>query len=140
MKFYFAGSIRGGREKVYTYIKINDLLKKYGTVLDEHVANINVNEMEQGLTSTEIYNRDINWINECDILVAEVSVPSLGVGYEIAYAEKLGKRIICLYDENINVSAMITGNKKIKFIKYNNEDNLLKELEELLRNNNSTTS
>ena len=43
MKFYFAGAIRGGREKLDIYMKINELLEQYGEILDKHVANPNVN-------------------------------------------------------------------------------------------------
>ena len=133
MKFYFAGAIRGGRDKVDVYIEINKLLEKYGRVLDQHVANPNVFNMEQDFTAEEIYIRDINWIKECDILVAEVSTPSLGVGYEIAYAERLGKRIICIYDESIKISAMISGNKNYEFIKYKDLNELLLQLEEKIK-------
>ena len=132
MKFYFAGAIRGGREKLDIYIKINELLEKYGEVLDKHVANPNVDTMEKNNSLEEIYNRDINWISECDVLIAEVSTPSLGVGYEISYAEKLGKRIICIYDESIKISAMIGGNKYFEIIKYKDSDELLSKLEEKL--------
>ena len=75
MKFYFAGAIRGGREKVQTFITINELLKKYGTILDEHVANPNVTVIEQNNSVSDIYNRDIKWIKDCDMVVAEVSTP-----------------------------------------------------------------
>ena len=134
-KFYFAGSIRGGREKVDTFIKINELLEKHGEVLDKHVANPNVGQLEQNLTETEIYKRDIAWLNECDIVVAEVTTPSLGVGYEIAYAEKLGKKIICLYDKSINLSAMIRGDENLKVIPYETDEELLGELENALKTN-----
>lgn len=133
MKFYFAGAIRGGRERLDIYIKINELLEKYGIVLDKHVANPKVDELEMDSTLEEIYLRDINWIKECDILVAEVSTPSLGVGYEIAYAENLGKRIICVYDVTINISAMIGGNKNFTLIEYKDSNDLLSKLEQLLK-------
>ena len=133
MKFYFAGAIRGGREKLDIYMKINELLEQYGEILDKHVANPNVNNMEKNNSLEEIYNRDINWINECDVLVAEVSTPSLGVGYEISYAESLGKRIICTYDESVNISAMIGGNKKFELIKYKDSADLLSKLDDKLK-------
>ena len=129
MKFYFAGAIRAGREKLDIYIKINELLEKYGEILDKHVANPNVNIMEKNNSLEEIYNRDVKWIEECDIVVAEVSTPSLGVGYEISYAENLGKRIICICDENINLSAMIGGNKYFELIKYKDANDLVSKLE-----------
>ena len=133
MKFYFAGAIRGGRDKVDVYIKINELLEKYGEVLDKHVANPNVFELEKDVTMKERYERDIKWIKECDIVVAEVSTPSLGVGYEISYAERLDKRVICIYDESITVSAMISGNDYVELIAYKDIDDLLSQLETKLK-------
>lgn len=128
LKIYFGGSIKGGRSKVEDYKKIVDYLKTVGTVLDEHVAAPNLKSTGETIGPVEIYKRDVNWINECDILIAEVTVPSLGVGYEIGYAESLNKKIICLYQANENLSAMIKGNENITQISYNNIDELLTEL------------
>lgn len=133
MKFYFAGSIRGGREKVATYIEINKILEKYGTILDKHVASLKVTELEKDNTDEEIYLRDIAWIKECDLLVAEVSVASLGVGYEIAFAEKLNKKVICIVDVTANISGMINGNKNLDLIKYKNNEELIIKLESKLK-------
>lgn len=128
LKIYFGGSIKGGRSKVEDYKKIVDYLKTVGTVLDEHVADSNLKSTGETIGPVEIYKRDVNWINKCDILIAEVTVPSLGVGYEIGYAESLNKKIICLYQANENLSAMIKGNENITQISYNNIDELLTEL------------
>lgn len=128
LKIYFGGSIKGGRSKVEDYKKIVDYLKTIGTVLDEHVADPNLQSSDESITSTEIYNRDVSWINECDILIAEVTVPSLGVGYEIGYAESLNKRIICLYQNDESISAMIKGNNSITHISYDDVDELLTKL------------
>ncbi|CDB28968.1 nucleoside 2-deoxyribosyltransferase [Firmicutes bacterium CAG:582] len=128
LKIYFGGSIKGGRSKVEDYKKIVDYLKTIGTVLDEHVADPNLQSSGESITSTEIYNRDVSWINECDILIAEVTVPSLGVGYEIGYAESLNKRIICLYQNDESISAMIKGNNSITHISYDDVDELLTKL------------
>ena len=135
MKFYFAGAIRGGRERVDIYLKINELLEKYGEVIDKHVASPNVFELETGLTQEDKYNRDVKWIKECDILVAEVSTPSLGVGYEVGYAEKLGKRVICICDKEVKLSCMINGNTYNELIIYQDVDDLLSQLEAKLKEN-----
>lgn len=132
MKIYFAGSIRGGREKVQDYIKIVNELKKYGKVLTEHVANPDLSASGEDMTPQEIYERDRKWLEECDIVFAEISLPSLGVGYEIAYAEKLGKKVICMYEQNKNVSGMIRGNKNFEMITYTKVDELLEEIRKIL--------
>ena len=53
-------------------------------------------------------------------MVAEVSILSIGVGYEIGYADAMEKRVICLYDLNSEkqLSAMIRGNSKIEILEY----------------------
>ena len=75
----------------------------------------------------------MKWLAESDLLVAEVSMPSLGVGYELGVAEKLGKRVICLYDNKSDksLSAMIGGNSNFKIVRYNTIDEVL----EYLKNN-----
>ena len=121
MKIYFAGSIRGGRDDRALYLKIIEHLRQYGTVLTEHVGNPELSSYgEQGSSDNWIYDRDMSWIHEANVLVAEVSTPSLGVGYEIGKAEGLGKKILCLYrqEPNKRLSAMISGNSKVTIKEY----------------------
>ncbi len=138
MKIYFAGSIRGGRNDSEKYFKIINHLKKHGDVLTEHIGSKNINELgEQHLSSEEIYNRDLNWLEEADIVIGEVSVPSLGVGYEIAKAEKLEKKILCIVqklEEGKEISAMIGGNKKILLKEYSDLAELFKIIDDFLIN------
>ena len=111
MKIYFSVAIRGGRSLQATYQIINEYLQENEyTVLTHHVASANVVEIEETMSDTEIYTQDIKWLDECDVLIAEVSVPSLGVGYEIAYTLGLGKPVLGVYEENRDISAMIAGN------------------------------
>ncbi len=120
MKIFFAGSIRGGREDMALYAEIITLLSKYGKVLTEHIGDQKLTIMgEAGLTRA-IRERDIKWLNESDVVVAEVTSPSLGVGYEIAKAEEMGKMILCLYRpiEGKSISAMISGSDKLALKKY----------------------
>lgn len=121
MKIYFAGSIRGGRGDKELYLEIINLLKNYGEVLTEHIGNQSLTEFgEVGITDEEIYERDMAWLRSADMLVAEVTIISLGVGYEIAYAETLGKKIICLYreTEGKRLSGMLSGNKNLMIQTY----------------------
>jgi len=121
MKIYFAGSISGGRQDQDLYLGIINILKKYGEVLTEHVGNKELSSYgNTHMTDEEIYTQDTNWIREADIVIAEVTTTSLGVGYEIAYAESLNKRIILLYREQDNkrLSAMLKGNQKLEIVIY----------------------
>ncbi|MEX1014904.1 MAG: nucleoside 2-deoxyribosyltransferase, partial [Candidatus Paceibacterota bacterium] len=81
MKIYFAGSIRGGRDDKDLYFEIIKLLGNYGEVLTEHIGDSNLSVSKEGDSGDRyIYNRDMIWLNEADIVIAEVTTPSLGVG------------------------------------------------------------
>jgi 2'-deoxynucleoside 5'-phosphate N-hydrolase len=131
MKIYFAGSIRGGRDDKALYAKIISVLGKYGTVLTEHVGNSDLTERGEDGSSEDIFKRDMSLLEKADCIVAEVTTPSLGVGYELRVAETLGKAILCLFRESAgkNLSAMIAGNKKIKTAYYENLEEIPKILE-----------
>jgi nucleoside 2-deoxyribosyltransferase len=111
MNIYFACSITGGRLDESHYQKIVDFLIIQGhEVPTASLANEEVILLEGVIEAADVYHRDTVWIQGCDLLIAEVSTPSHGVGYEIGYALHLGKPVICLHRENSTVSKMITGN------------------------------
>ncbi len=120
MNIYFAGSIRGGREDLELYQAIVELLQAYGTVLTEHVGNNAITAVGENHEDAEIFRRDIEWLKQADVMVAEVTQPSLGVGYEIGQAEAMGKRILCLYRSlpGKYLSAMIGGNPNLRVEEY----------------------
>jgi nucleoside 2-deoxyribosyltransferase len=111
LKIYFAASIRGGRDESKTYKKIVKYLKKDNQVLTEHVGDTQLDDQgEIDLSDKEIRDRDIAWLEEADLVIADTTVPSLGVGYELAYAEMIKKPVIILHNEDKSqLSAMITG-------------------------------
>jgi len=138
MKIYFAGSIRGGREDVQLYSFIIKHLGKYGEVLTEHVADVNLLVKGEGvLTDMEIHDRDIDWLMQSDILIAEVTVASLGVGYEIRAAIEMKKKILCLYRPHIgkDLSAMISGCPEITICKYNQLDKAFEIIDDFFQKN-----
>ena len=111
MNIYFACSITGGREFEAAYQEIVAALMADGhEIPTSHLVQSNVVENERELTPHAVYERDANWIKNCDMLIAEVSVPSHGVGYEIGFALNIGKPVLCLHQKDRRVSKMITGN------------------------------
>lgn len=111
MNIYFACSITGGREFETVYQQIVAELSADGhEIPTSHLAQTEFMENERMLTPQYVYERDVNWIKNCDALIAEVSVPSHGVGYEIAFALGIGKPVLCIYQQGRKVSKMITGN------------------------------
>lgn len=112
MKIYFAGSIRGGREDAALYFKIIDYLKLFGEVLTEHIGDPSLTSAgNDGPSDKFIHDRDLDWLNASDVIVAEVTTVSMGVGYEIGRAVESGKKVLCLFrpDSGKNLSAMISG-------------------------------
>ncbi len=136
MNIYVSGSIYGGTEKIETYKVMIEELEKYGVVVDKQIADPNTIANEEFQTDDEIYRDLENKLINADIVFAEVTIPSLGVGYELGYADKLGKKIIAIYDETYTkkVSTMIRGNKRIKLIPYTDIEEILENLENLLKN------
>ena len=121
MKIYFAGSIRGGRNEEEIYFKIINYLANFGEVVTEHVGHKNIEKDEIKKSDQYIFERDVSWLKTSDIMVADVTVPSLGVGYEIGFSETLGIPILCLYNpkNKKSLSAMISGNKNLVWKEYN---------------------
>lgn len=119
MNVYFSGSIAGGRDNLAVFQYIVGQLQAAGhTVPSAHVADPHVLSNEAQLTERDIFERDVAWVRNCDALVAEVSTPSLGVGYEIALAVQWGKPVLCLYREGLFISRMITGNPYVQIRTY----------------------
>ena len=135
MKIYFAGAIRGGRDDKRLYLEIINYLKEYGEVLTEHVGNQSINTLgENDNKDNFIYKRDMEWLRKCDFVIAEVTTPSLGVGYEIGRAIQFNKKVICLYrnTQDKRLSAMISGNKNLKIINYKDFEDLKEKINFLL--------
>lgn len=126
LKIYFAGSIRGGRVDAELYNRLIRYLKKYGDVLTEHVGAKDLSLVEQGRKRDAlIYNQDTAWLRESDILIAECTCPSLGVGYELAYAERYGIPCHIFYDKTKTaLSAMLTGDSYYNIHPYKNENEI----------------
>ncbi|XP_052782350.1 2'-deoxynucleoside 5'-phosphate N-hydrolase 1-like [Mya arenaria] len=110
MKIYFCGSITSGRQDVDIYARLIEELRKYGRILTEHVGIKDAAKMPTW-SNKEVLQKSLQWLRECDVLVAEVTQPSLGVGYEIGRAAELGKTILCLYrpSPDRKLTDMLTG-------------------------------
>jgi 2'-deoxynucleoside 5'-phosphate N-hydrolase len=111
MNVYFSCSLTGGRQDEAAYAAIVSYLIEQGhQVPTAHLASPDVMALERVVNPQEVFHRDIAWIGACHAVIAEVSTPSHGVGYEIAYALREGKPVLCCYDQRATVSKMILGN------------------------------
>jgi nucleoside 2-deoxyribosyltransferase len=137
VRIYFAGSIRAGRDDVPTYHALIEHLKQYGEVLTEHVGDYSLSLYGQShLTDEFIHDRDVDWLRSADVVVAEVTTPRLGVGYEIGTAVQDKIPVVALYrGDRSGVSAMIAGSPGVTTYQYGELSEALaainKELAEL---------
>ncbi len=135
MNIYFSCSITGGRNDQKNYQAIVSALIAAGHVVPTAIlADPHILDYEAATSAVEVYQRDIDWLNECDAVVAEISTPSHGVGYEIAYALKKDKPVICGYQHGKRVSKMLSGNThpRITLIEYQNIHMFIEQLMMLL--------
>ncbi len=133
-KIYFAGSIRGGRSDASLYQRIIEYIQRTDIVLTEHVGRPELNLFEQGRNKDHnIYEQDTGWLRESDLVVAECTCPSLGVGYELAFAEKLGIPCHIFYDRTkCQLSAMLTGNPYFQIHPYEDEKEIYNTLNHII--------
>jgi len=110
MDLYFSCSLTGGRQDQPVYAALVAHLERLGhCVLTAHLAAPSVMADDAGHSETAVYDRDTAWLRQSEAVIAEVSTPSHGVGYEIAYALERGKPVLCLAREGVRVSKMLTG-------------------------------
>jgi len=134
-KIYFAGSIRGGRVDADLYNRIISYIQRTDIVLTEHVGGSNLCLEEQGFArDSKIYNQDTAWLRESDLLIGECTCPSLGVGYELAYAERFGIPCHIFYNKTkTHLSAMLTGNPYFQIHPYEKEADIYGVIDEILK-------
>lgn len=150
-KVYFAGSIRGGRTDAELYKRMIAHLKRSCTVLTEHVGDLSLSKWEVCLDSPgswkasgqsaddssarekAIYDQDTAWLRESDLVIAECTTPSLGVGYEMAYAERFGKPVHIFYDSTrVQLTAMLAGDPYFILHPYTREVEIYPVLDQIL--------
>lgn len=128
MDIFFSGSIRGGRDDAALYREVIDMLEGHGDVLTEHVGadDVEAKEAAVGLSDGDIYQQDVAWLRQADAVVAEVTTPSLGVGYELGRAVAWGTPVLCLYRPGgeHDLSAMVRGNDDVTVEEYAEPDEL----------------
>ena len=134
MNIYFAGSIRGREPDREWFQILIQYIKQYGRVMTEHSFDFSY-EDEIKKDDVWIYTTDMAWLKKSNAVIAEITAPSLGVGYEIAKAEEWGIPILLLYRDTPSrkPSAMLNGNKNLPMILYNEKKEVLEAIDSFLR-------
>ena len=133
-KIYFAASIRGGRADAPLYREMIAFMQCTDRVLTEHIGSVRPEDLPlERAGDAAIYRQDTAWIRESDLVIAECSTPSLGVGYELAYAEARGVPCHVFYRRDAGLSAMIGGDGYFTLHPYGTREELFQALEAVLR-------
>jgi Nucleoside 2-deoxyribosyltransferase len=135
MKVYFGFTVAGNRSSVEAAKKIVGILQSLGhEVLTSHLLREDAWEADRRMPPEEVFARDMSWLAQSDIFIAEVSGSSFGLGFETGYL--LGgtqKKTVLLYDRAVErkISLLIVGNTHPNciLVPYSGLD----ELEELVR-------
>ena len=128
-RVFFSCSMRGGYGRVAQeeLRKIPDIIEALGMeVISRHQTSENFIEIESQLTDKEIHDRDYRWLNEADLVIAEITNPSLGVGAEIADAVNLSIPVLCVYKRGYEdvISAYIRGKTGVVCRAYTDHEEL----------------
>src|SRR5262249_20223061 len=117
MRIYLACTVRGDRGGVEAARAICARLLRHGhEVLTTHLLEDDADESEAALTEDQVFRRDLEWLSTCDVLVAEASGSTYGVGFEVGYvlgrADRTGQTVVLLYNASRRpaISRLITGN------------------------------
>ncbi len=127
MNIFFTGSVRGGRALQPEYGDIVEVLKGHGTVHSSHVSDDALSEFgETNVSSREILKRELSALAKSDVVIAEVTTPSLGVEYLIAVASTQNKRIVALYKgtDTLQLSAIIKGDENLEVHTYETREDM----------------
>lgn len=131
MKIYFCGSMTFDHSKASDYQKMIEKLESYGEVLNKFVGNDKVKEFEPSY----VFKRDTSNLDISDLLVADVTVVSTGVGFEIGYFTTKNKPMLILYDKTKPVpSASVRGIVNSCVDNYSNIDEALLKIDEFMKN------
>lgn len=142
MTIYFAFTVRGNRGALDAARQLCAELQRLGhRVLTTHLLADGADAAENALTERQVYERDIKWLESADLLIAEASGSSFGVGFEVGYvvgrSEQTGQRVLLLYDgaRRSAISRMISGvsHPACTVVEYGGAGELLTIVEDYLR-------
>jgi hypothetical protein len=136
MIVYCAGAIKGDTTYQNNYIEMIRFIESMNhTALAELSGKF---KFSIPLSDNQIYTRDIKWIDGSVAMIAEISGPSLGVGFEIAYAIfKKEIPVLALVSSDVEeISAMITGcNSELLTVeRYQNIDDMKNIISDYFKN------
>jgi 2'-deoxynucleoside 5'-phosphate N-hydrolase len=142
MQIYLACTVRGDRGAIAGLRALVTSLEAAGhTILTKHLLDDNVDGAESALTERAVYERDIEWLEACDLLIADASGSSFGVGFEVGYvlgrSDRTDQRVVLLYrgDRRDQISRLVIGNAhpRCHVLSYEDPDDLIARVSQSLK-------
>ncbi len=82
---------------------------------------------------SDVYHRDIEELDNSDIMIAYIGEPTTGTGMEIEHAHQTNKPVVILYEQERNISRMLRGCPGIvKEIVFTSQEDACRQLKEFL--------
>jgi nucleoside 2-deoxyribosyltransferase len=114
MKVYFGFTVAGDRSALEIARRMVALLEEMGhQVLTRHLVRDDAAQLDRAITPRMVFERDMNWLRQCDIFIGEVSGSSFGIGFEAGYLLGGSARQALLFyrrEAENRISLLITGN------------------------------
>ena len=118
MKIYISHSRKFDYKKeIYAVLRNSSLNKEHEIVFPHETS-------EEPFDSKE-------FLKKCDLVIAEVSYPSVGVAIELGWANAFNVAVICIYKKGSKISdslRLITD----KFIEYRTGEELISKIKEAI--------
>lgn len=110
---YLAVPVQGHRQNDVLYLRLAEAIRNAGArIVNPGVVRNPPVDLDNQYAATAIFKENLKRLRSADILIAELSSPSLGTGYEIAVAERLNLPIVGLWcSEDNKLSKMVLGNE-----------------------------
>ena len=105
--------------KIYNPIKSSDLIQSNIFFLPHEDKTVNTKDI----------------ISKCDLVIAEVSLPSTGQGIELGWADYTKTPILCMYEKGTKISSSLKYITN-EFIEYDSVEDMIKKIRDFIKNNN----
>lgn len=121
MKIYFTASLAGKNKYEKEYVSVVEYLKEIGSQVSEHILGVSkeLTKRETPEEKVKVYKELTKMLKMADVMVAEISYPSINVGHEIALALESNKPVLALHLKGTNIG-LLEGNvdERLRMVEY----------------------
>lgn len=128
MKVYFSASLSEEKKLKSNYQNIVKIIRSLGYQVD--TLFLEINEKQTSEKKNKTYHELLKKLKSADIMVAEVSEPSLNLGYEISMALETNKPVLVLFSQGKTIELLEVVDNKNMIVATYNSNNLQKVLKE----------